>query len=210
MARRWRGRMCWPTGRCATWPSTWPSKRAVGSPCEYCRRRTPIQSLCWLGESRCAPRGAVRNGVWRPSASAGRRRHRAFQWPNLAPRVRPTIGRAKCIRGCSARASESMGWSPASDRKMLQPDLMLPWNWVRATFAFCHTSRAMDLDEVVGGAPEGNRVNRRFVMRTVKILAPDVESRLGYGMRSRWTAPWSRSEEHTSELQSLRHLVCRL
>src|ERR1022692_3742691 len=34
----------------------------------------------------------------------------------------------------------------------------------------------MDLDEVVGGAPEGNRVNRRFVMRTVKILAPDVES----------------------------------
>jgi hypothetical protein len=49
----------------------------------------------------------------------------------------------------------------------------------------------MDLDEVVGGVPEGNRVNRRFVMRTVKILAPDVESRLGYGMRSRWTAPWS-------------------
>src|SRR5258705_8913896 len=28
--------------------------------------------------------------------------------------------------------------------------------------------------------------------------------------RSPATGPWSRSEEHTSELQSLRHLVCRL
>src|SRR5205814_9211773 len=38
--------------------------------------------------------------------------------------------------------------------------------------------------------------------------APLYSIATGLPFRSRWTV--SRSEEHTSELQSLRHLVCRL
>src|ERR1035438_5901150 len=39
-----------------------------------------------------------------------------------------------------------------------------------------------------------------------------VESEAGFGFAGlyRLLAPYLRSEEHTSELQSLRHLVCRL
>src|ERR1035438_10803425 len=36
------------------------------------------------------------------------------------------------------------------------------------------------------------------------------KTRLSTSLRSRWISMLPRSEEHTSELQSLRHLVCRL
>src|SRR5437899_6752518 len=41
-------------------------------------------------------------------------------------------------------------------------------------------------------------------------LSIALTARRGTSPRPRAAAPCSRSEEHTSELQSLRHLVCRL
>src|SRR5947199_4918651 len=44
-------------------------------------------------------------------------------------------------------------------------------------------------------------------------LAADWRRGASVGVRIPWLLPngcWARSEEHTSELQSLRHLVCRL
>src|SRR5437899_5452534 len=48
---------------------------------------------------------------------------------------------------------------------------------------------------------------RDLLKSAVRTPDPFVEVRDGSGVR---TADFSRSEEHTSELQSLRHLVCRL
>src|SRR5258705_1136767 len=50
------------------------------------------------------------------------------------------------------------------------------------------------------GEPEGNDHHGRRARRARRLLRPHGE-RVAHG---------GRSEEHTSELQSLRHLVCRL
>src|SRR5438045_4954174 len=50
-----------------------------------------------------------------------------------------------------------------------------------------------------------------FPYTTLFRSPPGVASRaFWYSARARSSSPWRRSEEHTSELQSLRHLVCRL
>src|SRR5262245_19362061 len=47
-------------------------------------------------------------------------------------------------------------------------------------------------------------------IRTIRMNRPDKKNALTLAMYEAMTAALERSEEHTSELQSLRHLVCRL
>src|SRR5262245_65368618 len=58
-------------------------------------------------------------------------------------------------------------------------------------------------------APRVPHRSRGRVGRTPKCLGPTFRRRYRRVGRS-WTQTFWRSEEHTSELQSLRHLVCRL
>src|SRR5258705_6604337 len=77
------------------------------------------------------------------------------------------------------------------------------------------TRRSSDLDRL-------NRIERIGVMKTVR-RAPGISmqnqntaARMSFGLNTTPTNHFTlrilprRSEEHTSELQSLRHLVCRL
>src|SRR5436853_7776193 len=60
-------------------------------------------------------------------------------------------------------------------------------------------ARAEKADAIAHGATGKGNDQVRFEL-TAAALAPELSV----------IAPWRRSEEHTSELQSLRHLVCRL
>src|SRR5262245_62354950 len=78
----------------------------------------------------------------------------------------------------------------------------------------CGAWRA-DIDEVAPATVEITRAIRNACQRIVRIIS-DSSSNERQHTRSQWTrllgdgVVRDRSEEHTSELQSLRHLVCRL
>src|SRR5687767_15666091 len=59
-------------------------------------------------------------------------------------------------------------------------------------------------------SPTESRARRRRWERTARTGAPDPAGRRRGGMRRPHRAAPPRSEEHTSELQSLAYLVCRL
>src|SRR5262245_63667629 len=72
----------------------------------------------------------------------------------------------------------------------------------------CHSPKVQgmtpDLDRALSGRPATTQLPTET--KTEVHASPDLTA---------WQGPWgfsvaSRSEEHTSELQSLRHLVCRL
>src|SRR5262245_57804575 len=65
------------------------------------------------------------------------------------------------------------------------------------------------------GSGGGFRMKTLVVLFFAALSGAIAETLFSYGMRSFGAMDWSkpsraRSEEHTSELQSLRHLVCRL
>src|SRR3712207_6968043 len=52
--------------------------------------------------------------------------------------------------------------------------------------------------------------SHRGLVETVEQRVGDVQHRLANTVEQRWAETHSRSEEHTSELQSRQYLVCRL
>src|SRR5688572_14056566 len=84
--------------------------------------------------------------------------------------------------------------------------------------ALRHPERVKHLAVLVGNLPGSptaivqpswtKRVNRQFVMWALRALAPSSMARLVAAVPKGF--PMSRSEEHTSELQSQSNLVCRL
>src|SRR5262245_62360433 len=69
-----------------------------------------------------------------------------------------------------------------------------------------------ELTELEGEADEMYDEAVRVVVEIGKASTSTLQRRLrlGYGRAARLIDMMERSEEHTSELQSLRHLVCRL
>src|SRR5438045_6042490 len=80
---------------------------------------------------------------------------------------------------------------------------LLPWaRAIRATSSRAATRRARNSgDERIG--PIGNRVTAPSDPHMMNKNFSHIATSISRGI-------WQRSEEHTSELQSLRHLVCRL
>src|SRR5205814_8670115 len=94
--------------------------------------------------------------------------------------------------------------------------------------SYCHprplhsfpTRRSSDLALLFGRPPIFIRDQPEYAGRFYPVYRFINSSHLSWALRTRSvtsrTAPWpparsvTRSEEHTSELQSLRHLVCRL
>src|SRR5688572_4643781 len=84
--------------------------------------------------------------------------------------------------------------------------------------ALRHPERLKHLAVLVGNLPGSptavvqpswtKRVNRQFLMWALRALAPSTMARLVAAVPKGF--PMSRSEEHTSELQSQSNLVCRL
>src|SRR5262245_65204485 len=82
------------------------------------------------------------------------------------------------------------------------------------------TSFAECRKKILSGAHRGFRQNSVCLVSTLlNRSSPNIGSKCAnlhrkpgrhFSLIMRTTSPASRSEEHTSELQSLRHLVCRL
>src|ERR1035441_7009851 len=82
--------------------------------------------------------------------------------------------------------------------RMGQPKLLLPWGGTTVLGHLIEQWRALGAKQIA-------------VVRAPSDLAVRTElDRLGLPDANRICNPAPRSEEHTSELQSLRHLVCRL
>src|SRR5690625_1224331 len=91
---------------------------------------------------------------------------------------------------------EPTDWMPAAYRKTL----------VRQVSQHAHS-------EIIGMQPEANWITRAPSLKRKSILMAKVQDEAGHGLylySAAETLGTSRSEEHTSELQSRGHLVCRL
>src|ERR1035441_10009764 len=85
--------------------------------------------------------------------------------------------------------------------------------WMRSRFLGTHELLQVRAEFFVGGAVSvavevDLEVGEHFVGGLVTLVAVAAESLLDNGFEARIDVAAERSEEHTSELQSLRHLVC--
>src|SRR5438045_8254508 len=99
--------------------------------------------------------------------------------------------------------------------RALEPSMMRNRYWRRCTFRFGHT---LPLTMIVSPKYSGSQYGWMVGLSPtcVKWIEPSVLNALSVSISGMSNLPegrsgaMGRSEEHTSELQSLRHLVCRL
>src|SRR5690625_3158771 len=85
------------------------------------------------------------------------------------------------------------------------------WGCALSWGAPCQFSGATSLGRDVGSALNPKATDKQLIKYTKVSLLILTFLMIGFGMlRTEQSAWWNRSEEHTSELQSRGHLVCRL